>query len=68
MSRPTKSHYVRVVDVPGQPARLYPALNLTAATIVARRLFATGHKGAVVEVYEGKTTDNVDRDPVKVFS
>ena len=60
-------HFVRVTDAPGQPARSYPAISKTQALATARRIFATGFTGAVVEVYEGKIGDNVDRDPVKVF-
>ena len=62
-------HHVRVVDAPGQPARCYPALSLTAAVTMARRIFATGHVSAVVKVFAGKVDAWSPCDePVKVLS
>jgi len=60
-------HFVTVTDAPGQPVRSYPALNKAAAIAMARRIFDTGFAGVVVKVFEGKASDNVDRDPIRVF-
>lgn len=61
-------HYVRVVDASGQPARLYDCESKRAALDCAREAFRSGFVGAEVAIFEGRPNDNVERDPVKVWS
>lgn len=64
----TNPHFIRVVDAPGQPARIYPCFGRGVAERMGQRMFDTGFLGAVVEMYEGEPDANVERDPVKVWS
>lgn len=61
-------HYIAVAESTGQPANIHQRNSKTDALRDARHIFRAGLFGAVVSVYEGKPTDNVERDPVKVWS
>jgi hypothetical protein len=61
-------HFVRIVDAPGQPPRAEQCASKTEALEFGRRVASVTFRGAVVSVYEGTPTDNVERDPVKVWS
>lgn len=61
-------HYVRVVAAPGQPARNFEKPSKREALDFAAVYFRHSWAGIVVSVFRGKPGDNVDRDPVKVWS
>jgi hypothetical protein len=61
-------HFVQIVDAPGQPPRAEQCASKTEALEFGRRVASVTPRGAVVSVYEGTPGDNVERDPVKVWS